>query len=166
MAAGRRCACARALGNTVYLGGDFRYSGPRLDGLAKLDTAGHPDLGFPTVDNFVRVVIGDGAGGWYVGGSFSKIGGVPRSSLSHVRADGNVDPAFDPDVMSEGTNGEVRALVRSGGTLYVGGSAIRATGRMPRASASPGYSTALPLPWRRRRTGWPMTIAAIRCPAA
>jgi len=49
-------------GDTVYLDGDFRYLGPRLHGLAKLDAAGTPDLGFPAVDGYVRVVEPDGAG--------------------------------------------------------------------------------------------------------
>ena len=119
--------------NTVYLGGDFRYLGPRLPGLASMNAAGAPDLSFPTVSHgFVDTVVPDGDGGWYVGGSFDGIGGVRRSSLAHVLSDGTVDPAFTADVASEGTAGEVRALVRVGSTLYVAGS-FTAAGGQPRS---------------------------------
>ncbi len=125
-------ALARA-GNTVYLGGDFLYLGPKLHGLARLSAAGQPDLAFPTVDGFVRVVVPDGSGGWFVGGSFSKIGSVARSSLAHVLADGTIDPGFAVGVDSGTTTGEVLTLVRVGSTLYVGG-AFTTVGGQPRSN--------------------------------
>ena len=125
-------ALARS-GNTVYLGGDFRYIGPRLAGLAKLGPSGAPDLGFPTVDGYVRTAEPDGSGGWYVGGSFSEIGGVQRSSLAHVLSDGRVDPDFVAAVAGESTTGEVLTLASAGGTLYIGGAFTNVDG-VPRAN--------------------------------
>lgn len=120
-------------GNTVYLGGDFRYLGPRTTGLARLDSGGTPDPSFPTVNGYVRVVVPDGSGGWYVGGSYSAIGGVQRSSLAHVLADGTVDPGFSADVNSDYGSGEVRALALAGTTLYIGGTFTNVAGQ-PRSN--------------------------------
>jgi hypothetical protein len=36
----------------------------------------------------VRAVVPDGSGGWFIGGDFNYVGGVPRNHLAHVRADG------------------------------------------------------------------------------
>ena len=111
-------ALARS-GDTLYLGGNFRYVGPRTNGLAKLDSTGAPDTSFPQVDDrygWVQIVEPDGAGGWYVGGDFTKIGGLTRKNLVHVLADGSVDPAFAPE-----PDAGVSSLARVGGTLYVAG---------------------------------------------
>ncbi len=111
-------ALARS-GTTVYLGGDFRYLGPRNPSLARIGPDGSADTSFAAVTaGYVRAVEPDGAGGWFVGGSFSRIGGVARASLAHVLADGSVDPAFSADVSP---GGEVRVLARAGAALYVGG---------------------------------------------
>lgn len=112
-------AMARS-GDTLYLGGDFTYLGPRIERLAKLDAAGAAVDGFPEVeDGAVRAVTPDGGGGWYVAGTFTRIGGVSRTGLAHVRADGSVDNGFQA-----GLSGYVdpRAIALHGGTLYVAGS--------------------------------------------
>src|SRR5262245_30594305 len=57
----------------------------------------------------------DGAGGWFIGGVFSRVGGLPRANLAHVLADNSV-AAWNP-----GTNGNVNAVEASGSTVYVGG---------------------------------------------
>ena len=105
-------AMARS-GDTMYLGGDFTYLGPRTGPLALLDGTGAPDADFPRVDDgFVNAVAADGSGGWYVGGYFQEQG----SNLFHVLADGQVDPDF-----VSALDGEVRELALVGGTLYVAG---------------------------------------------
>src|SRR5205823_3915915 len=83
-------------GNTVYVGGEFSYVGPRSDGpLVRLDADGHADPSFPQVAGdpwqpaTVRAIESDGAGGWFVGGRFSTVGGVALRNLAHIRADGS-----------------------------------------------------------------------------
>ncbi len=46
----------------------------------------------------VYVIHPDGSGGYYIGGSFRQVQGVPRRNLAHIRADGTVNPAFAPEV--------------------------------------------------------------------
>jgi hypothetical protein len=106
-------------GDTLYLGGDFTYLGPRIRGLARLDGAGVPDDAFPEIqDGSVTAVAADGAGGWYAAGSFTRIGGVERYAVAHVLADGTVDPAFDAGIPDD-VLVEPRAMVRYDGALYV-----------------------------------------------
>lgn len=72
----------------------------------------------PAADNAILSLIGDGSGGWYVGGLFSTIGGVARQGLAHVRADGSVDPSFSVTFTGGST---VTALLFTGTQLVVGG---------------------------------------------
>jgi hypothetical protein len=103
-------------GSTLYLGGDFSYVGRRTS-LARLGADGRSTGAFPRVtDGSVDALLDDGAGGWYVGGSFETIGGADVPRLAHVLADGSVDPSFRP-----GPDGPVRALALAGGVLYAGG---------------------------------------------
>src|SRR4051794_32320081 len=57
---------------TTYLGGDFTRLGPRTGAGAALDRDGALVAGFPEIaGGEVRSAVGDGAGGWYVGGDFT-----------------------------------------------------------------------------------------------
>jgi hypothetical protein len=72
------------LGNTIYLGGNFSQVGPVTGTWAALSTSsGQVDTampkvagGFPELVPAVLAVVADGAGGWYVGGSFTSVGGA------------------------------------------------------------------------------------------
>ena len=109
-------------GNTYYLGGSFTQVGPFTGLGVPLDAAtGMPVGGFPRVTNntvvagLVSAAVPDGSGGWYIGGTFTEVGGVPRNNIAHILADNTVSP-WNPDA-----NGRVAALGVSGGTVYVGG---------------------------------------------
>jgi len=103
-------------GNTLYLGGDFTRLGPVTGSGVPIDAGtGAPVADFPIVVGDVSSALADGAGGWFIGGDFSSVGGVPRSDIAHVLADGSVAP-WNP-----GADGPVQALALSGGTLYAGG---------------------------------------------
>lgn len=60
--------------------------------------------------------VADGNGGWFIGGDFTAVGGLPRSSLAHILRDGSVS-AWAPSQDDHNVN----SLVVSGGTLYVAG---------------------------------------------
>jgi hypothetical protein len=104
-------------GNTLFIGGNFTRVGPPTGGWVgfRSNTAElRPDL--PRVAGTVAAMAADGSGGWFIGGEFSAVGGVVRSNLAHIRADGTLDPAFAPQA-----DQPVRALVLNGTTLYLGG---------------------------------------------
>lgn len=143
-----RVNAVESWGNTVYLGGDFTYVGPRTGSAASLRIAAEGNNGIGSYDQSyaevagiaapnasgtevpVRAIVADGSGGWYIGGDFKYVGGAPRQRLAHVRSDGSVDPAFSPSI-----NGTVYALAISGNALYVGGSFSQVGGYARRALA-------------------------------
>ena len=71
-------------GNTLFIGGDFSRVGPATGCLVPIDAASAVPLSLPMVAGEVHEVAPDGAGGWYVGGLFSSVAGVPRANLAHV----------------------------------------------------------------------------------
>jgi hypothetical protein len=103
-------------GSTLYVGGSFTSAGPVSGGGAIVDPWSAAVRGSsPRVAGIVITCIGDGRGGWYLGGTFAGVGGLPRTNLAHVFGDGHVD-AWAPN-----PNGTVFALALSGGTLFAGG---------------------------------------------
>src|SRR5262245_61524311 len=78
-------------GGTLYFGGLFSRIGPASGGGVPVDAAdGVARAGYPKVAGVVRAVVPDGAGGWFVGGAFSAVGGVPRANLARILADHSV----------------------------------------------------------------------------
>jgi outer membrane protein assembly factor BamB len=139
---------------TVYLGGTFKLVGPRVGHTARLSAAtGDPELGLPYVDGRVAVVAPDGAGGWYLGGTFATVGGVPRSNLAHILADGRVS-AWDP-----APSAGVYALAISGPIVYAGGSFATIGGQARNRIAALDATTGLATPWNPDANGLVRTIA-------
>lgn len=109
--------------NTLFIGGSFLTVGPSTGSGVPVDLATGAARGpYARVAGGAGPAVPDGVGGWYVGGSFAGVGGLPRSNLAHIRADGSVD-AWRPD-----PDGGVLTLVISGNTLYVGGRFHRIAG--------------------------------------
>ena len=111
-------------GNTIYLGGNFSQIGTATGTWASLSSSsGQLDRAMPQVAGSdpelvpgVFAEVSDGAGGWYIGGSFTSVGGLPRNGVAHILANKTVDPSFNPNVV-----GQVYSMVLSGSTLYLGG---------------------------------------------
>ena len=104
--------------DTTYLGGSFTMIGPNCPyGVPLSATSGQPVAAYPKVNGLVYCCAPDGTGGWYIGGTFTKVGALARNRLAHIKADGTVDAAWDPKA-----NNTVKALTVSGSTVYVGGS--------------------------------------------
>jgi WD40 repeat protein len=126
---GRVLAEATSAGS-VYLGGNFTQVGPRTGPAAAIATASAQAVTpVPQVSGRgeeVDATLPDGSGGWYIGGSFTHVGGVSRSNLAHIGADGSVDPSFAPE-----PTGKVFALAMSadGTRLYVGGAFAQISGQ-------------------------------------
>ena len=105
------------VGDSVFIGGDFASVGPRTGSLAELDGDGLP-RDFPSTDGEVHAIEPDGRGGWYVGGTFTRIGRYGVERLAHVFPSGDVDLNFQPR-----PNNDVTALDydEPRDDLYVGG---------------------------------------------
>ncbi|MCK6601623.1 MAG: T9SS type A sorting domain-containing protein [Bacteroidetes bacterium] len=103
--------------SSLFLGGKFTYVGPPTgSGLLTGGDTGTLDDRMPVVNGLIRCVVPDGTGGWYLGGDFTKIGGLPRNRLAHLFSDLSVDPAWNPD-----SDGAVYSLLVSGQDLIIGG---------------------------------------------
>lgn len=85
-----------------YVAGDFTRWGPQTGGMGMVNnTTGALNTGFPAVRGFVRAAVPDGAGGFYIGGTFSHVGAVARNNAAHILADGTVDPNWDPNPVGD-----------------------------------------------------------------
>ena len=105
-------------GNTLYVAGPFTVLQNTVRSLAKVDTtSGSLDLNYPFTDGYIYAIYNDGTGGYYIGGSFNRVGKENRTNLAHILSNGTVDTAFNPNV-----NGQVNCITASADTLYFGGS--------------------------------------------
>src|SRR5690349_4810128 len=60
-------------GNTLYIGGDFTMVGPATGCYVTTDaTTGAVLPGFPQVNGTIYDMASDGAGGWFIGGIFTR----------------------------------------------------------------------------------------------
>ncbi|MEO3936142.1 hypothetical protein V3N99_05200 [Dermatophilaceae bacterium Soc4.6] len=114
-------------GQSAWLAGGFDYLGPTTGHAVVTD----PSSGRRTspaglqVDGVVEVSVADGAGGYYLAGSFARVGDLRRDGLAHVLPNGRLDRAFNPKVV-----GGIHAMVLSGGRLVIGGD-ITSVGATP-----------------------------------
>jgi hypothetical protein len=118
---------------SLYVGGDFTYMGPYTGSNTRLSTTDGQVQAFPQFNGAVYCMEPDGNGGWYVGGSFTRVGTTDITRLAHILPDGTVSTAF-----SYAPNNTVFALRRIGSTLYVAGSSPPS----PARPAQPSPATA------------------------
>jgi len=136
-------------GDTLFVAGDFTRIGTPTGGPALVTDAvtGVAVTTFAVTDGAIEAIAADGAGGWFVGGSFTHIGGWARAHLAHVTAGGVVD-AWDP-----GTNATVRAIATKGATVYVGGDFTQAGGQWRQHLAGIDAVTGVPTEWNAGTLG-------------
>jgi hypothetical protein len=135
-------------GNTIYLGGDFSYVGPTTGSFAQLDAATGAAATLPATDGSVMAIAADGAGGWYIGGTFTKVGDAARSKLAHILANGTLDPAWNPTA-----DDIVWTLAVSGNTVYVGGQFAQIGGQARSRIAALDGATGLATVWNPNPNG-------------
>ena len=141
-------------GNTLYIAGGFTQVGPATGGGVPIDAmSGVPVAGFPKVTGHVYAVEPDGSGGWYVGGRFTNVGGVPRNNIAHILSDNSVS-AWNPDPDNEASHSfhpaAVNTIAVSGNTVYVGGSFTNIGGEERTAIAALDATTGLATAWNPR----------------
>ena len=139
---GEVLAVAPGAAGITYIGGTFTWVGPRTGAAAVLDGGGAPALSGAQVVGSVHAAVADGSGGWFIGGAFSSVGGLPIANLAHLRGDGTLDEGWAP-----APNGAVEALALSGGVLYLGGD-FSDIGGWPRAAiAAVEAGSGIPTSW-------------------
>lgn len=111
-----RVADMKVIGGRVYLAGGFDYLGPTTGYGVRVDPSTGAKAPGPLVDGIVRAAVPDGQGGWYLGGSFRKVGGKGRVSLAQVSASGTVTG------WNVKTDGVVNAIAVTSSGVVVGGS--------------------------------------------
>lgn len=124
----------------TYAVGSFSAAGAWTGGAARLATDDSSlDRTFPQVVGNVETVIPDSSGGYYIGGSFTVVGGKPRAGLARILADGTVSDAWVPTI---GSNTSVLTMVLRDDTVYLGGSFTTINGttrnRLAAVSATTG----------------------------
>jgi len=141
-------------GNLLYIGGNFAFVGPATGAGVPLDAAtGAVPSSFPKVFGAVNAVVPDGSGGWFIGGAFSKVDGVPRSGLAHLLADMTLSD-WNPS-----PNQAVNALVLNGSTLYVGGSFTNIGGQTRNRIAAFDVVTGNATAWNPNADGNVLSLA-------
>lgn len=131
-------------GGDTYLGGSFSLVGKPTGAFAEVglsDAVAEMDLP-PVSGGFVKAVEPDGSGGWYIGGSFTRIGDVLRSRIAHVLPDGSVDPGWNP-----GANDIVGTIAATASTIYVGGHFSLIGGALRNRVAALNPATGVPTGW-------------------
>jgi hypothetical protein len=109
-------------GTKVYIGGTFDYVGPTTGSSVRLDpTDGSQTGAWPNFSGGdVNAIVPDGSGGWYVGGSFTKVDGNARAGLVHVLSTGLLDAFWNAGTGFDG--GAINALAVDASHVFVGGS--------------------------------------------
>ena len=117
-------------GGSVFAGGEFtRIGGLNRNGLARVFVAGSdradPSWDAQTEPSTLVLALAASDTNLFVGGSFSSMGGAPRSNLARlpVTAGGAIDPLWQADA-----DNEVRALAASGSNVFVGGDFLNING--------------------------------------
>lgn len=97
--------CVLRKGDTLFMGGNFDAIGTSADTWTKLDLVTaqsiNPDI---NVNGMVSDIIGDGHGGIYICGRFTKINGADHKYLAHILPDGSLaswNPMKDADDWAE-----------------------------------------------------------------
>jgi hypothetical protein len=142
-------------GDRLFVQGSFKQVGTYAGPGDRLGSTGQskpiPAIG----DGQISVAVSDGAGGWYLGGDFTRIGGKAAGGLAHVLADGSLDPSFLPVA-----DGLVSAFALQGQTLYVGGDFRHVGGASRKRVAAVSTTNGGVLPFAASQTTWVTELAA------
>jgi trimeric autotransporter adhesin len=114
-----------ATNGMVYIGGDFSYVGPHTGPLVLFDqTTGGLQAVPPPINGTIKTVVSDGAGGWFIGGTFTSIGTTAITNIAHLNRDLTLDINWNANLVGSTVN----ALALDSGVLYIGGSFSKING--------------------------------------
>lgn len=127
----------------LYVGGQFTYLSPTSETGGAFDAnTGVALADFPRFDGLIRAVVPDHSGGWFVGGQFESVSGVPIRNLVHLLPNLTLDAHWTPN-----PDGAVFALAISADRLFVGGTYHTIAGEPHDLLAALHPVTGDALPW-------------------
>lgn len=139
--------------DTLYVGGAFSHvytkSTTSSYGGVVDKISGDMNRLLPKPNDAVNEVIDDGNGGWYIGGSFTKVGDSTRLGVAQIDSGGKVT-AWNPKI----EDGAVYALLKYGSTVFVGGSFRVIAGKSMNGLAAIDSATAARIDWTILPEDW------------
>ena len=133
-----------ASGTKAYVGGDFTMlNGAPRNNVAAIDAAtGEVDLGWNANANAKLRALAAAPDGQtiYLGGSFFKVGGLPRDKVAAVSATTGAPTSWKPNA-----NREVKAIAAVGDTVWIGGVFTQIGGTANQHLAAVGATSGLVL---------------------
>lgn len=142
------------INNTLYIGGLFQAAQAVASSGAAVDMSTSQVL----VQNAlvsggaVTASISDGAGGWYIAGSFTSVGGLPRQGIARIHSDGSVHS------FSSSVTGSVYTMILDGTTLYLGGGFSNIAGSARNNIGAIDLLTGLATSWNPGSNGFVNTM--------
>lgn len=111
----------------ISFASDYTGRGVPIDTTTALPVSNFSEI----IDGVIYSVIPDGSGGWFIGGSFTNVGGESRVAVARLNSDGSLNAGWNANM---GAGSIVYSMARggSGGSrLYLGGSfsTVNATSR-------------------------------------
>ena len=128
--------------SALYVGGDFTAIGPPTGAWVSVDATGAVAPVRAEVYDSVSDAVSDGAGGWFIQGEISSVGGVDHSGFTHLKSNGRLDRNWHVRV-----GGTIFAFARHGKTLYIGGDFIAIEGAKRLGLAALDATSGKLLPW-------------------
>lgn len=130
------------IGNTLYAGGSFQYIGPNTGSGVILDQNGSQLITARKwrVNGPVYSSVPDGAGGFYIGGAFTRIGDSACYNIAHINNTG------EPYNWKPQVNDVVQALAIKNDTLIIGGKFSLVNGQTRHGFAMLNTGSAVVLP--------------------
>jgi hypothetical protein len=110
-------------GCDMYVAGGFGNIGKAANGIALLseDSIQYADPRMPDFNEAPSCAVPDGNGGWYVGGEFTRVGGINISYIVRLTADLQVDEGFGCDDIIENADNVIKTLELDDDYIYIGG---------------------------------------------
>lgn len=88
------------------------------------------ETGRVRANGIITSAVSDERGGWYISGGFTEINGEPRSHLAHILANGDLDPAWTPQLGGDAKPPYIYAMLAyARGRLYAAGPFTHINGR-------------------------------------
>ena len=103
-------------GGRTYIGGTFDQVGPNTGFGVPLNPSSGALALASKVNGRIHAAVPDGAGGWFIGGAFTRVAGVSRHYAANIKADGTAggwNPSPDLPVYALAFDGATR--------VYIGG---------------------------------------------